>query len=995
MTTNNETTNVDITNIEIANIEFHQQSELETALLEDLQEEELLESARPYMEQGLIASIHTPRKCLTPQGMRKHTLRSVFFLQAAHMGLHNPAIISLNTRGIVTSEFREKVMARFQRRMRRMLDQLGLQIYAGTPGDRGKIFVARPSDLKFLPDITQSPQRADSGYVIDPEANLGKVMKREKHLTGAQAASSVPGASRWPKFRTPIGTLQLETRDTETAGDGGGYARESMLRKLLAASGLNTKRPIIGVQFWASGEDYAYKGFIQAIPDEKMADEKADIILDAESVNFQVRNRHFSNVKLNPMFRHNNLRYVYLEPLNLGENAARFFDYRELTSVARELGDTLDRESWASAIRGQEDLVTRILEECLQDEPQHQDESYRGMAFQKDDNTLLESVALAGANPFASPEICRISSGQTAQRFHSKHHNASRMERQYFWVDNSKVNGRTVITRRKTRSLIRDKRKTQLPGVIVSGERVYLVHHEYRKFNAPRTGYGRLLWDETQEDQLIGFSMCKKDMLRYRTALDGADTDGDEVILMFYHDERNIPHVRVYRLPSSIDGGISLRVNQKDAAKLKGLGYRFYQLKPQGGPAWPGLHEGEEQYPTVLKPEPLGASPALRCDEEGILENILELDRYRHIIGATCNLAANLDQAGIYDPAHHKFLQSDVIDSVMYVEQDPSGIPDALAETLYAHVRAGNPVDPCVFWRALNRMEQLLERERKENPKAPPIIPVLECREHHKPLKDTMASIIKELNERSTTRQLWANGPIDWLFQEFPDELQAIVQRAVETRNSIWSERNRKDREIPQDLSREEIQFQKAKHLEAAFQDERDATSAAYEEAAVLESYEHGGFTALWFRMALGEIRRFHRYKTLTDGAVRVEKRKLEPIRTRATLALPLDEREGFYQFRAIVPTAIVRTVKRMNLKEGTPCRIEKDGKHFLLKNEQGRKICTLPDDAPHYTDIDLRVMGYMPQVNTPDASEDAESYAGNLLVLTTESWESIGLPQD
>ena len=33
-TTNVETTNVDITNIEIANIEFHQQSELETALLE-------------------------------------------------------------------------------------------------------------------------------------------------------------------------------------------------------------------------------------------------------------------------------------------------------------------------------------------------------------------------------------------------------------------------------------------------------------------------------------------------------------------------------------------------------------------------------------------------------------------------------------------------------------------------------------------------------------------------------------------------------------------------------------------------------------------------------------------------------------------------------------------------------------------------------------------------------------------------------------------------
>ena len=226
------------------------------------------------------------------------------------MGLHNPAIISLNTRG--------RVLKSFQRSMRKMLDQLGLQIYAGTPGDRGKIFVARPSDLKFLPDITQSPQRADSGYVIDPEANLGKVMKREKHLTGAQAASSVPGASRWPKFRTPIGTLQLETRDTETAGDGGGYAGESMLRKLLAASGLNTKRPIIGVQLWASGEDYAYKGFIQAIPDEKMADEKADIILDAESVNFQVRNRHFSNVKLNPMFRHNNLRYVYLEPLQPG-----------------------------------------------------------------------------------------------------------------------------------------------------------------------------------------------------------------------------------------------------------------------------------------------------------------------------------------------------------------------------------------------------------------------------------------------------------------------------------------------------------------------------------------------------------------------------------------------------------------------------------------------------------------------------------------------------
>ena len=975
--------------------ETPEQTSLEELNLENLKEEELLEMARPFMEQGLIASFHTPRKCLTPQGIRNHTLRSVFFLMAQNMGLQDPAIISLNTPWVGRDQDRDQLAMRFKTRMKRMLDKMGLQIYAGTPGNRNNIYVARPSDLKFLPDINQRPQRADSGYIIDPETNLGRYMKRNKHLSGALAAFSVKGESRWPIFRTPVGDLQVETRDTETAGDGGGYASESKLRELLEASGLRTTRPLIGVQFWAAGMDYAFKGFIQAIPDEKMAGEKSDLILDQESLNHQVRNRHFTNAKLNPVFRHRNLRYSYLEALNLGENAARFFDYHELMSVAKELGDSLDRESWSMATLGQEDLITRILDKCFQEDSRNRKESYRGMAFQDNDNALMESLQLAGANPFASPEICRISSGQTAQRFHSKHNNASRQQRQYFWVENSKVKGKKVITRRKGRSLVSDKKKTQLPGIIISGERVHLVYHEYRKINAPRAGYARFIWDETEEDQLIELSMSRKDMLYLRNALDGADIDGDEVILMFYHDERNIPHVRVYRLPSSIDGGISLRVNLKDAAKIKGLGYRFYQLKPQGGPAWPGLHDGDSnEYPTVLKSKPLEETPKPRCDEEGILENILELDRYRHIIGSTCNLAANLDQAGIYDPSQHKFLQSDVIDAVMYVASDPSGIPDTLADALYAHVRAGNPVDPCVFWRALNRMEQLLEEERDRNPKAPPMIPVLKCQEHHKPLKDTMGGIIKELDRRSHTRQMWANGPIDWLFREFPEDLQGIVGNAVETRNTIWSERNRRDREIPQDLSQEEIQFQKAKNLELAFMQEQEATSAAYEEAIALEGYEHGGFTALWFRTALGEIRRFKRYKTQLDGSVKVEKIKIDPIRTRATLSLPQEELEGFYEFRAIVPTAIVRTVKRMDLKEGATCRIEKEGKKFQLKNQQGEKICTLPDDVQPYADIDLQVMGHMPQISIPGTDEEVESHAKNLLVLTTNSWESIGLPQ-
>jgi hypothetical protein len=981
------------------------------AELEILEEKELLETARPFMASGLVGSIHTPHQALTPKGIRRHALQSVFFKMAKELGMETPAIISLNLPWFSKDQDQEKVIQAFKGKVRKLLEAANLEILNGTPGNRVNIYVAKRDarGVTFLPDIQESPQRSDSGYIVDPLALLGRVNKRGKHMTVSMASLLQLGGSRWPHLRTPLRTLTMEKRDTGTAGDGGGYMSATLARQLLEKGGLKTKRPLVGVQFVSIGRDFSFKGFVQTIPDEKMAGEAADIILDEESINRQLRNRRRTGIKLNPMFRHRNDRWVYLEPLNLGENAFRFFDYREVAKVAEQLTDRMDQESWQQAILGQEDLVSRILEECLQDEDakrqqSHRAETYRSMAFAKgkDDNPLIETMGMAGNNPFASPEICRLMSGKTAQKVKTKHGNAKKRQTKYFFVPEEKIRPEHKILARKGEEyLVRGEGFTQMPGAVMSGERVFLVNPEYRKITEPRPGYARLMWDEADEDELIAAGMRRSDMRKYRNALDGADTDGDEVILIFYRDERNVAHVRMYRLPSSIDGGISLRLNQKDVAKLTRLGYHFYSLRKNGGPKWPGLHETDEQgndlYPAVLKPVPMDHTPTFRNDEDGILENILEMEKYRHIIGACCNLAANLDMAGIYDPSRHKFLQSDIIDSVMYLSGDPSGIPDFLAEEMYEHVQAGGAVDPCVYWRIIKRMEAIHEERRKTDPKAYPPIPLeMKCQEHHEPLKARMDAIIQHLEARSRERQNWSHGPVDWLFREFPEELVPIVQEAVETRNTIWSERYTMDRDIPQDTSSQERSFQIAKNMESAYELEKEAVTQAYGKALLTPGYEPGSFTALFFRIITGEHRRFERTKTRRDGSTRLEKMGLEPIKTRGTLILPQEEREAFYQYRAIVPTTVVRIAQHTNIPEGTRCQVKKEGKKYFLMTPEGRKIQRLAQPAPQCRGLELQVMGYLPQVKStrPDG-EEWTSTMENLLVLTTDSWESIGLAQE
>ena len=393
-----------------------------------------------------------------------------------------------------------------------------------------------------------------------------------------------------------------------------------------------------------------------------------------------------------------------------------------------------------------------------------------------------------------------------------------------------------------------------MPGVMVSGEKVWLMDPFYTDNPYPETGYARLIWHFDKPDQLIGIGLAKKDLIRHRDALDTVDCD-DRLQLIFLQDDRGIPHVLVLRSPLSIDGGVCLKLTSQDARTLRSLGYHFY--RKVGGHKFPALHEiGEDGNPlvaNVLNPKPFEVAPKWTTDESLAMVRMLELNQFRGIMGHACNLAANLDYAGIYDPAKHKFNMSDsVIDPSLNAAKDPTPVIRPMEESILEAIKQGKPMDPCVFQRIKASIEAL--HREKEGAKAQPLTIKLECQAHHKGHKDTMKLAVNQLVERLTRHQFMANGPVDALQRTFEPGLIEILTKAFDQRHMAWSTWSVKTAALRKvrDMEKEDREVQSAILLEEAKKAEANIMVEAYEEALMLNSYESGNFIALWTQLAAG-----------------------------------------------------------------------------------------------------------------------------------------------
>ena len=767
--------------------------------------------------------------------------------------------------------------------------------------------------------------------MFDFTALMGKVAKRQRVATLAEGATCVDTPSDFPYLYLPGGqVIEIKSNNSNAAGDGSGMIKASAAQKWIHASRASAKGDIIALQTVFRGQDFAGKGLFIVVPDEGFPDEQVDLIVDAECFNTNVLSTKFTESKVTPHRHHPNSRVEPLEPLCLMTVASRFIDPQEFAAMSPHLALRDDHQAYQAGSAGQSELEEKLSNEgsTWSDErrPLISNALSRTMD-KKADQKLLIAYKTTGSI-WASPGLMDRATGGPAKAWQGR-------------------------TSRSTSPMVGNpRRKTKMPGTMVSGEDVWFMHWAYAQVPEPSEGYLGLIWHRRKEDQIIGACFNDADLNKHRDALDTLDCD-DKLRLIFMQDKHGHYYALVLRLPLSVDGGVCLKLKATDARKLQGLGYHLYQKI--GTHKVPGLYtikkDGQPLHPYKLEGKPFENPPRWTTNEEEAVASLLELTKLKGVIGQYANLQAVRDYSGIGDLVADKTNFSEtIIDASLHASCDPSPVIEYLEKSVLEWVQAGNPVCPHVFGRVERRI-RTLHKESSDQP----LQIKLACPPHHQVILDGMATSVKLLNEGLRRRKVKANGPIEWLTTNLDPKLAEIVLGAFEARAAAWSRSARAQnnaRDNP-NMDQHQKEARKALLLEQIKQEEATLLTDAWASAVLaVPEYQMGQFMALWVQLALSELKRFPK----AQG-------KLQPISTYALDALPVQEHEGYYSRGVTAPSAVVRVLEDTGVEPGVGCQIRQTNSGNLLVTTDGELIAKLGPEGREFERYSMTVLGYMPKI--------------------------------
>ena len=821
---------------------------------------------RKQMLDHNMSAYSTPNREITVASSHKNQFKSAFFDLVEHFGQSRAAIVSWDFPRPTGDSKQSKEQQRttmgktLDRDVKHFLDIMDLQAQLWSASDSYTFFVTQTGNHRYLPsDITTGQQDGSLGLLFTPGADPGKYAKRLRVFTKSEGAFALPTPSHFPYFNIPGGrTHRLVCRETAGAGDGSGMYRESAAKELIRASGASHKGDIIAIQLVALGTDYAFKGVYIITPDEQFPEKDADIIVDKDSFNAQVLSRDFTIAKIIPLRHKPNRRYNWVEPLMHGRTVAGFIDPKHLSEQCIAISQMVADEAWNKAMAPDTSFLDIQQEVPQTIEPNHVNRALSNRASATDVARLAYDAS--GKSPFASPQVMDLLAGGAYKRWKA-----------------------------------RQRKSDPMPGIMTWGERLLFMHPEYAGVSTPKQGYIRLVWHPRQPSQLIGFCMNPKDKAKFHHATDTADMDDH---FEFYPMTDDVAQwALILRLPSSIGGGLVLRINQADAKKLKSIGYHFNQLT--GAPRYPGIydiHEGQPVIPYALKAKPFEQKPDWTTDESKALTSMLAMTRYREVIGRVTDLSANMDRAGIFEPSLHKFnLSEDVIDPSTNGSSDPTTIIEPLQKALIAAIEAGTPMDPCVFDRIKPQLADYLNRTRG---KGAVLEPATHCDPQDEIIKSGMQKALQHQANLLNRWMLLANGPKHWLTANYDPQLVDIVLSAYKKRWEAWSHQGKERAKLrtEEDLTNSQKSARTAQLIEQAKLAESLAIADAYLQAIALPNYEDGHFLGLWQKLRNTGTQRF--------------KDTFRPQSTYFLTVLPPQEHLGYYAAGATTPTAIIAAQK-------------------------------------------------------------------------------------
>ena len=952
---------------------------------EEIRASEMDKVLQSAMTKGHLTSYFDQNRITLPDRViaNRH-MKSVWFLHSEYLGLENPCVLSFNFGREYSQKDLEEQAGPNQSEIQELLQLMGCQPYLWCTSEKLTIFAAKATGRKILPEsILDDEQESESGYLITPEADPGRISKRFRVNSAAPGVLFDPQPSIFPMLHLG-GELpyRVGTRDSKTVGDGGLCCPQHIADEILKLSGAPLWGDIIAFQIVVIGADYSFKGLCNIVPNGLWQHKGIDMLVDRESINRQVMNRKVTLGKVMPTRHKDNKLYFYVEPMNLGEVVNRFTNPRELAEHSMAIAQRVDLKNWTNVMEAWKGYRNRVPSQSLEEVHEPDDfqnamsslndpdaeldiTSYTRQAKKKDGeelNSLTLIYQESKGSPFGFTSLVDYLAAGPSNSWKSQLNKSRRKGEQWAEDENDPFK----------------RKKSTLTGIMVSGEKLILMDPGYAGVTYPRKGYVRLIWHPRRKNQLMGIGLAKSDTLELRDAFDGMDVDGDKVQMIPMRDRQERPNVLLMRSPMSVDGGAMLRLNLTDAKILEGMGYHFY--RQTGEHKYPGLHQvrdGEQIYPDVLKAVPHANPPKWTTDPERIAFMERSLNRYKPIMGMVCLAAANLDYAGLYDPSMHKFIMSEaVIDPSLNASADPTPVLGPLQDTILEAVLKGTILDRCMFPRIAGPIRsKFKERYPKDE-----FRPLLDCPNHHKEWRLAQESANAFLYRQNMHRASMANGPTEWLMRELNKKLLNLVTVAVEERAEIWKQKSEDEKAVRQvkEIDGRQKDAEAAVLLRYAKEAEASLVQETYRKASeTIKELKDGEFIAAWIQVSISRKKRF-------------ESNRFGPVRASGLLKLPQREIRGYLNEGESQPTVVIRASEKFKEIPGTKCFIEeredREGQYWLVCEEDEQVIADLSIEARNFTGTDLTFEGFVPRISVTPQEGPQWEQAENLVILRATS---------
>ena len=920
--------------------------------------------AETQVKNGLLSCVINEDLIVNSTTRANTHSQSPWFKLAKYIGLETPTILVLNPPASEDEEYVANV--------EQILQSLGLQAYAATQGDSITLLTAAPSDQEIFANpqlsLRSQTKKSLSGIIINPDSKPGKISKRSKVFSPAEGnlctdiPSKFDGRTKVGLIQTGATPIQFEKRRTNfNGGDGSGMITVQAAKQLCEAFGVTYNPNMVALYTVVTGANFAFKGQFLIVPDNRIPSRKhgTSMVIDEECFNTDVLSTRFTIGKMLPRRHKKNRRHVYVEPLVQYQVTSRFISTNELIKQAETIARKENIDEWKRALAEPQDSKFGMLEADPWSRDPEVVKLFARLNLEKD-TARLAYMASEGSI-FASTAAM------------------DRVLNQTNMVWDSHI-----------------QRSDPMPGIYLSGEKVWLMNHIYALEQEPARGYADLVWNRYQPDQITGVLLNDQDLHEQTEALETADNDDILTVICL---DNAVPkpgetqdQLLILRTPLSVDGGICLNLQPETAEKLKQLGYHFYDK--QAGHQWPDLYkrvDGEPLYPDHLHAVPLTDPIQWSNDQAELISLMVRLNRFRATMGQVCNLMANLDYAGAYSPSLKFNMSEGVIDPVLNASADPTPIVAGLTQATIEFVRAGGKLDSCVSDRIT---KALLE--------ADPTLKVrTTCHHDHQQVKKAMATVLLQMQIRINRFKLMANGPAAALVKTFDTEIVAIVADAFQRRTKYWADvqnakykkqnpqseedenstyrtgyrSNRDDRDNREQEQEQEDEFgpytpEQLNQMAASY--ETGVIQRAYQKAAQLPGYEPGSFNAIWVQIALSRGKRFGY----------VHQRELKAISTHnLAKGLPETERVAYHQWAANPPTAVLRTKEPLAIQQAGQATVAKDGTNYrLVSIETGELLADLRQEAKQYVGAKLTNLGQLPNYGSTQVPQET-----NLMILEVD----------